>query len=64
MIECLNQIRKRGLQELSDRALPGGSVVKNPPANAGDTGSIPGSGRSHMGAEQLSPCTTATEPVL
>ena len=25
---------------------PGGSVVKNPPANAGDTGSIPGSGRS------------------
>ena len=26
--------------------LPGGSVVKNPPANAGDTGSIPGWGRS------------------
>ena len=25
---------------------PGGSVVKNPPANAGDVGSIPGSGRS------------------
>ena len=25
---------------------PGGSVVKNPPANAGDTGLIPGSGRS------------------
>ena len=25
---------------------PSGSVVKNPPANAGDTGSIPGSGRS------------------
>ena len=25
---------------------PGGSVVKNPPANAGDLGSIPGSGRS------------------
>ena len=24
----------------------GGSVVKNPPANAGDAGSIPGSGRS------------------
>ena len=24
---------------------PGGSVVKNPPANAGDTGSIPGWGR-------------------
>ena len=26
---------------------PGGSVVENPPANAGDTGSIPGPGRSH-----------------
>ena len=25
---------------------PGGSVVKNPPANAGDPGSIPGLGRS------------------
>ena len=25
---------------------PGGSVVKNPPANAGDMGSIPGLGRS------------------
>ena len=25
---------------------PGGSVVKNPPANAGDMGSFPGSGRS------------------
>ena len=27
-------------------SLPGGSVVNNPPANAGDSGSIPGSGRS------------------
>ena len=25
---------------------PGGSVVKNPPVNAGNAGSIPGSGRS------------------
>ena len=25
----------------------GGSMVKNLPANAGDTGSIPGAGRSH-----------------
>ena len=32
-----------------DTFFPGGTVVKNPPANAGDTrdfGSIPGSGRS------------------
>ena len=26
----------------------GGLVVRNPPANAGDTGLIPGLGRSHM----------------
>ena len=30
------------------RGFPGGVVVENPPANAGDTGSIPGPGRSHM----------------
>ena len=30
----------------SNTGLPGGSVVKNPPANAGHTGSIPGPGRS------------------
>ena len=30
------------------QGFPGGSVVKNPPANAGDTASIPGLGRSHM----------------
>ena len=33
---------------------PGGAVVKNPPANAEDTGSSPGPGRSHIAAEQLS----------
>ena len=31
------------------RGFPGGSAVKNPPANAGDTGSIPGSGGSPGG---------------
>ena len=30
------------------RGFPGGAVVKNPPANAGDMGSSPGPGRSHM----------------
>ena len=30
------------------RGFPGGAVVENPPANAGDTGSSPGLGRSHM----------------
>ena len=27
---------------------PSGAVLKNPPANAGDTGSSPGPGRFHM----------------
>ena len=31
------------------RGFPGGSVVKNLPANAGDMSSIPGSGRSPGG---------------
>ena len=39
-------------------------MVKNPPANAGDTGSSPGPGRSHMLRSDLSPCATTTEPVL
>ena len=30
----------------NNRGFPGGSVVKNLPANVGDIGSIPGSGRS------------------
>ena len=30
------------------QSFPGGAVVKNPPANAGDTGSSPGPGRSHI----------------
>ena len=35
-------------------------MVKNPPANAGDTGLSPGPGRSHI-AEQLSPQAKTTE---
>ena len=31
-----------------DSDFPGGPVVKNPPASTGDTGSIPGLGRSHV----------------
>ena len=30
------------------RGFPGGAVVENLPANAGDTGSSPGLGGSHM----------------
>ena len=41
--------------------VPGGSVVKNLPANAGDMGSIPGVPHA---AEQLSLCIITIEPVL
>ena len=43
--------RKTGARKGALKANPGflgGAVVKNPPANAGDTGSSPGPGRSHM----------------
>ena len=30
------------------RGFAGGSVIKNPPASEGDTGSIPDPGRSHV----------------
>ena len=50
---------------------PGGAVVKNPPANAGDTGSSPGPGRAHMlqsnqacAPQLLSLCSRACEPQL
>ena len=45
MLGLWNKSKVKGIS-----GFPGGSVVKNPPANAGDTGdtgSIPGSGRSH-----------------
>ena len=37
-----------GIRNSALRGFPGGTVVRNLPANAGDTGSIPGPGRSHM----------------
>ena len=49
----------------------GGSVVKNPPANAGDLGSIPDLGRAHGPwsnhapvPQLLSLCSRAQEPQL
>ena len=43
---------------------PGGPVVNNLHANAGDTGLIPALGRFHMPPGQLSPHTTTTELAL
>ena len=37
-----------GLKKLAERDLPGGAVVGNLPASAGDTGSSPGPRRFHM----------------
>ena len=34
--------------KITTGGFPGGAVVKNPPANVGDTGSSPGPGRFHM----------------
>ena len=42
-VSCATQQRKKKTE-----GFPGGAVVKNPPASAGDTGSSPGPGRSHM----------------
>ena len=36
------------VSEETGAGFPGGSVEKNPPANAGDMGSTPDLGRSHM----------------
>ena len=55
----------------SEWGFPGGAVVENLPANAGDTGSSPGLGRSHMpwsnlprAPQLLSLCSRAGEPQL
>ena len=49
---CLPQLSCVQYQKFSLRNIilgfPGGAVVKNPPANAGDMGRSPGPGRSHM----------------
>ena len=40
------------VKRLQTRGFPGSTVVKNLPVNAGDVGSIPGSGRS-PGEEEI-----------
>ena len=44
---ALKQIIKTHAETLQ-MGFPGGTVVKNPRDNAGDMGSSPGPGRSHM----------------
>ena len=51
---------------LKQRDFPGGPMVKNPPANTGNMGSIPAPGRSRkeewtpLAATRESPCATMT----
>ena len=40
---CISELLK-----MNGPGFPGGAVVENLPADAGDTGSSPGPGRSHM----------------
>ena len=41
-------LNEKQIQWVTQGGFPGGAVVKNLPANEGDTGSSPGPGRSHM----------------
>ena len=63
-------LENKGKQDFKSyvRDFPGGTVVKNLLANAVDTGSIPGPGRSHMlwsnyahAPQLLSLCAATTE---
>ena len=44
----LIHVRRAIIKKSTNRGFPGGAVVENLPANAGDTGSSPGLGRSHI----------------
>ena len=43
-----SSIKLVNLQKTDEEDFLSGPVVKNPPVHVGDTGSIPGLGRSHM----------------
>jgi len=47
-LACLRMTPIPPLKNYANQGFPGGSVIQNPPVSAGDTGSIPGPGRSHM----------------
>ena len=58
-------LRMQGADALKCFAgFPGGSVIKNLPASAGDMGLILDLGKIPHAEEQLSPCATTIEPVL
>ena len=58
-------LRSSGLKNTSGGGLPWCPVVKNPPSNTGDTGSIPGQGtKIPQAQEQVSPHTARKEPAF
>ena len=62
-LPCLENVWsfKKLLLKKSHQHRSGGSVVKNPPANAGDVGLIPAPGRCPHAAEQLSLRASTTQ---
>ena len=48
LVETIIRMAWRSWHEALEKGFPGGAVVKNLPANAGDTGLSPDLGRSHM----------------
>ena len=48
MLLALKDLKHSTLQKVGTSGFPGGAVVENLPANAGDAGSSPGLGGSHM----------------
>ena len=61
--DCVHGLEDFILLKCSYWDFPGGTVVKNPPANAGGHGFEPWSRKIPHAVEQLSPSTTTTEPV-
>ena len=59
----IKALRRPAIKNNCFRGFPGGSVVKNLPANAGDMVQSLLWEDSHA-TEQLSPCAPPTEPVL
>ena len=47
-LEYIKSSENTSIKNQKQGGFPGGAVVKNPPANAEDTGSSPGPGRSYM----------------
>ena len=48
LLELSNEFGRVAGYKINEQGFPGGAVVENLPAKAGDTGSSPGLGRSHM----------------